>query len=172
MILGFGDKVYQEFYCRHCPADDPNSADPEKQKTGGHFRVKFSLGYDASIKIHCPKCKHVHERHVQNGVLKDGSGPTRNTDEVRVPLSAWSRDPYTRKGETAKATAKPHDTYLMPIRGDNVIAGPDDLSTAAKAAIKNRAAAQKGGVVLKLHDPERESDGADGAAGANGDENH
>lgn len=150
VILGHGDKVWQEFYCRHCPADDPKSTDPEKRKTGGHFRFKFNLGYDAKVKIVCPKCGHQHDRHVENGVLKDGQGTSRFEDDVvKVPLSAWSRDPFTKKAERAKAKS-PNDNMLYDIRGDNVIGSASDLSEAAKAAAREQARP----VLLRLHDPE------------------
>lgn len=161
MILGHGDKVWQEFYCRHCPADDPASKDPEKLKTGGHFRVKFHLGYDAQLTVVCPKCKHEHTRAVKDGVILDSSSSVAFKDRVTVPLSAWSRDPFTKKAAEVKA-ANPKDNYCTPIRGSNVIASPDDLSAAAKAA-RPRTGGRAG--FLQIHDPDAPANdaGADGS---------
>jgi hypothetical protein len=148
-VLGFGNKVHQEFYCRHCPADDANSKDPDKRRSGGHFRVKFSLGWDSNVKIQCPKCKHVHERHVKNGVLYDGLGNSPHTEEVKVGLSAWSREPFTKKAESLRKFKQ--DEWLGELRGNNVIASPDDLSKKAKEAAL---AAAKRGAVLQIHKPD------------------
>jgi hypothetical protein len=150
MLIHHGTKVFQEFYCRHCPADDPKSDDPAKQKTGGHFRVKFEVGYDATIKVKCPKCGNVHHRGVKNGVIVDGAGGSSYTDELTVGLSAWSRDPFTKVAAEVKAAGKiKHDIYCRPIRGGTVIKSDDDLT---EEALKQRATLG-GGKFLELYNP-------------------
>lgn len=163
-VLGHGEKVWQEFYCRHCPADDPKSTDPEKRKTGGHFRVKFNLGYDAELTVKCPKCGHEHSRTVKNGVILDTTGHTSFKDKVYTPLAAWSRDPLTRKAAAAKAKS-PKDDFLSELRGDNVIRSGDDLSEAAKVASTPKGAARRGGTFIQLHKPDEPADDSAGDAG-------
>ncbi len=151
MIYGYGDRVVQEFYCRHCPADDPKSSDPEKRKVGGHFRVRIALGYNASLKIHCPKCKHVHSRGVENGQIVDRSVSSSYTDDIKAPIATWSREPVARVAAEKKQRnleESPGNNYHTDIRGGTIIATPEDLTEAARGA-RNRPVA-----VFDLFDPD------------------
>lgn len=158
VLIHHGSKVHQEFYCRHCPADDPASPDPQRRKTGGHFRVRFNVGYDAKLKVHCPKCKHVHSRVVLNGEIREFGAIGKDVieDDIKVPLAAWSRDPMTRVGADVKAAAKgPDDNFHSEIRGGLVIKTEADLSEAAKQVGRTRP-------ILELYNPDDDAEG-DGA---------
>lgn len=146
-------KVMQEFYCRHCPADEVGSKDPLKGRTGGHFRIKLSLGYEATILLNCPNCGHEHTRHVKNGEIFDGQHPTTKFEEkVRVPKAAWSRLPQSREAAEARA-AKPGDHFLASLRKGAVIRTDADLTPEAIAA---RPAAAGGAGWLELYSPPSE----------------
>lgn len=119
------EKIKQEFYCRHCPADDDTSDDPEARRTGGHFFVLLSPGYNATVHVRCPRCDHEHVRHVAEGTLRDGpKGEV--VDRLRAPRSSWSRLPRTRRASAILA-AKPQDHWHPELRGGVVVDSAADL---------------------------------------------
>jgi hypothetical protein len=128
-------KVHQEFYCRHCPADDPGSKDPEKQRRGGHFRLMLEVGFDASVTVHCPKCGHTHSRHVKGGVIHDGAG-SGDPVMLKVGLSAWSREAMSELQAKARRE-QPQDDYQAAIRGGAVIKDDGDKNDGWDAYRRN-----------------------------------
>lgn len=82
------NKIWQEFYCGECQ---------------GYFRVKLNMALTIGVEIVCPKCKHEHHRFIKDGVIFE-SGRSQNGAKEKIcpPLSAYSKEPLTRKMETTR----------------------------------------------------------------------
>jgi hypothetical protein len=82
------NKIWQEFYCGECQ---------------GYFRVKLNMALTIGVEIVCPKCKHEHHRFIKNGVIFErGRSENGAKEKICPPLSAYSKEPLTRKMETTK----------------------------------------------------------------------
>jgi len=82
------EKIWQEFYCGECQ---------------GYFRVKLNIALNHEVEMVCPKCKHKHRRCIKDGVIYEGGRyATSCKEEICPPLSAYSKEPLTRKMEKTK----------------------------------------------------------------------
>ncbi len=78
--------VWQEFMCR----------------CNGFILIRLNLGLNRRIKLHCPKCKAVHERAIKNGQIVDNrSGEAQ--EEFTPLMSAYSEVPRTAEMKIACA---------------------------------------------------------------------
>lgn len=61
--------------------------------------VKLNDGLDDHrVEIVCPKCGHKHTRIIHKGVVSEqGRFDSKTTEEIHVPLAAWSKEPRTKE---------------------------------------------------------------------------
>lgn len=90
--MAVAEKVWQEFYCYECPADPKD----KEKKTGGYFRVKLNMALEMNVIVVCPNCGHEHNRSIRNGEIHESRLSNAYEEKLRVPKSAWSRDPISK----------------------------------------------------------------------------
>ncbi len=69
-------RVVQEFYCSGC---------------NGYFRVTLNMELDIRVLMECPQCQRRHERHIENGVIKDRFKESKTTLVVIPMPSTYSK---------------------------------------------------------------------------------
>jgi hypothetical protein len=75
---------------------------------GGYLRARMRTNINGNYTIVCPKCGHRHNRQVRNGQITggrcNGEAGRGETDEIHVPMSAYSEEPIleaSKGNETA-----------------------------------------------------------------------
>jgi len=92
------ERVRLEFYCNECYK---------------YFYVKLNKSLNGNYRIHCPNCKHVHYRRVENGIATDERFP-QNDDKILIedirPMKSAIRDEQEEKVEdNVKELSNPTD---------------------------------------------------------------
>lgn len=98
------ERVWQEFYCNLSGGG-----------CGGYILVKINVAINHMFVVVCPKCKHQHERVVENGQIKDNYTKTSKSsfkEELIPTMAAYSKKPRTmamkkrREGERNAAVIR------------------------------------------------------------------
>ena len=78
------NKLWQEFFCNDCD---------------GHFRVKLNMALNIRVEMVCPNCGRKHPRALKDGriIESHGDGSSSYVEEIIVPKSAYSKEPFTSK---------------------------------------------------------------------------
>lgn len=114
--MAVAEKVWQEFYCYECPADKDG-------KSGGYFRVKLNMALEMNVTVVCPNCGHEHNRSIRKGEIYDSRLSSAYEEKLRVPKSAWSRDPISKQMDNLKNK----HTHQAGRRDGAVLKGSEDL---------------------------------------------
>jgi hypothetical protein len=72
---------------------------------GGYILVRINKAVNGIVEMVCPKCKHKHQRVMENGVIKENGRFSKDpVQEIMPVLPAWSEKP--RLKATADAIKK------------------------------------------------------------------
>ena len=100
-------KAHQEFYCATSGGG-----------CGGFITFPLNIAINGVAEVICPKCKHVHQRMIKDGVLTDdGRHRSKVTQEIAPTLAAWSKK--AKHPESQKRAGGDKERQAVVIKKDD-----------------------------------------------------